>query len=179
MVAPEVPTGGLIGQAVLYHEPNGQGHDAMGVAGLGRGQVGHVRREIATAPGTVMLGIGDLDVAGPVPQRVAQIMQGAGEDPVPGAGLAALGTGPMLVVSTATDQLWGREHLRVGDAQSGVRRVDSRTKHDKILPNQGLFSLILRLRSSFVILKLPVVMLKTREFSFMVTGEHIAQPLQS
>ena len=161
MVAPEVPTGGLIRQAVLHHEPNGQGHDAIGVGGLGRGQVGHVGREIAAASGTVMLGIGDLDVAGPAPQRVAQIMQGAGEDPVPGVGLAALRTGPMLVVSTAPDQLWGREHLRVGDAQSGVRRVDSRTKHDKVLPNQRLFSLILRLRPSSVIIKLPVVMLKS------------------
>jgi hypothetical protein len=70
-------------------------------------------------------------------------MQGAGEDPVAGAGLAALRTGPMRVVSTAADQLWGREHLRVGEAQSGVRRVDSRTKHDKVLPNQRHFSLLL------------------------------------
>jgi hypothetical protein len=161
MVAPEVPAGPLIGQAVLDHEPNGRGHNTMGVAGLGRSQVGHVGREIAAAPGTVMLGVGDLEVAGPARQGVAQIMQSAGEDPVPGARLAALRTGPMLVVSTAPDQLRGREHLGIGDAQSGVRRVDSRTKHDRVLPNQGRFSLILRLRPSSVILKLPVVMLNS------------------
>jgi hypothetical protein len=68
----------------------------------------------------------------------------------------------MLVVSTAPDQLRGREHLGIGDAQSGVQRVDSRTKHDKVLPNQRRSSLILRLRSSSAILKTPVAMLKTR-----------------
>jgi hypothetical protein len=161
MVAPEVPTGGLIRQAVLHHQPNGQGHDSMGVAGLGRGQIGQVGGEIVAAPGAVMLGIGELDVARPPPHRVAQIMQSAGEDPVPGAGLAASRTRPMLVISTTSDELRGWEHLGIGDAQSGVRRVDSRTKHDNALPNQGLFSLILRLRPSFVILKSPVVVLKT------------------
>jgi hypothetical protein len=42
VVAPEVPTGGLIGEAVLDDESDGQGHDPMGVAGPGRGQVGHI-----------------------------------------------------------------------------------------------------------------------------------------
>jgi hypothetical protein len=60
----------------------------MGVAGLGRGQVGQVGGEVAAAPGAVMLGVRELDVAGPAPHRVAQIMQGARKDPVPGAGLA-------------------------------------------------------------------------------------------
>lgn len=61
----------------------------MGVrAGLGRGQVGQVGGEVAAAPGAVMLGVRELDVAGPAPHRVAQIMQGARKDPVPGAGVA-------------------------------------------------------------------------------------------
>jgi hypothetical protein len=69
----------------------------------------------------------------------------------------------MLVIATARDELRGREHPGIGDAQSGVRRVDSRTTHDNALPSQRLFSLILRLRPGFAILKLPVVMLKSRE----------------
>ena len=141
MVSPEVPTGGLIGQAVLHDQPNGQRHDPMGIEGLGRGQVGHVGGEIVAALSAVMLGIGELDVAGPAPQRVAEIMQGAGKDPIPGAGLAASRTRPMLVISTARDQLRGREHLGIGNAQSGVWRVDSRTKHGNALLYQGLFSL--------------------------------------
>jgi hypothetical protein len=108
-----------------------------------------------------MLGVSEVDLTGSAPDRVAQIMQGAGSDPIPRARLAAFRTGPMHVVATARDELGGREPLGIGDAQSGVRRVDGRTTHDNALPNQGLFSLNLRLRLSFVILKLPAVMLKT------------------
>src|SRR5262245_4475842 len=107
MVAPEMPTGGLIGEAVLHHQPDGQGHDPVSVAGLGRGQVGQVGREVVAAPSAMMLRVGEPDLAGPAPHRVAEIMQGAGKGPVPGAGLAASRTGPMLVISTASDELWG------------------------------------------------------------------------
>jgi hypothetical protein len=74
MVSPEMPTGGLIGDAVLHDQPDGQSHDPLGVAGLGRGQVGHVGGEVAAALGAVMLGVGELDVAGPAGDWVAQIM---------------------------------------------------------------------------------------------------------
>ncbi len=57
----------------------------------------------------------------------------------------------MLVVATARDELRRREHLGIGDAQGGVRRVDSRTTHDEALLNQRLFSLILGLRPGFFI----------------------------
>src|SRR3954447_25881264 len=134
----------------------------MGVAGLGRGQVGHVGGEEAAAPGAVVLRVGEADIAWPPPQRVAQIMPGAGEDTVPRAGLTAERTGPMLVVATARDELRGREHLGIADAQGGVRRVDSRATHDNALPSQKLFSLILRLRPGFFIPQLPVVVLKSR-----------------
>jgi hypothetical protein len=99
----------------------------------------------------VVLGVGEAEIAGPPAHRIAQVMQGAGEDPVPRAGLAAEWTGPMLVVATARDELREREHLGIDDAQSGVRRVDSRTTHDDALPSQKVFSLILRLRPGFFI----------------------------
>ena len=133
----------------------------MGVEGLGGGQVGHVGGEVVEAPGAVMLGVGEPEVTGPAPHRVAQIVQGAGTDPIPRAGLAAFRTRPMRVISTAPDELRGWEHLGIGDAQSGVRRVDCRRKHGNALPNKGPFSLILRLRPSFVVLKSPVVVLKS------------------
>jgi len=145
MVAPEMPTGGLIGQAVLHHQPDGQSHDPMGVAGLGSGQVRHVGREVMAAPSTMMLRVGEPDLTRPAPHWVAQIMQGAGKKPVPGAGFAAFRTGPMLVISTARDELREWKHLGIGDAQSGVRRIDCRTKHGIALLNERLFSLILRL----------------------------------
>ena len=107
MVAPEVPTGGLIGQAVLDDQPDGQGHDPMSRESLGRGPIGQVRGEGVAAPRAVMLGVGEVDVTGPAPQRVASIVQDAGPDPIPRARLAAFRTRPMLVISTAPDALRG------------------------------------------------------------------------
>src|SRR3954452_13746553 len=136
----------------------------MGVAGLGRGQVRHVGSEVAVTPGAIMLGVGEPDLTGPAPQRVAQIIQGASENPVPGAGLAALRTRPMGVIATARDELRVRKHPGIGDAQSGVRRVDCRTKHGIALLKKRRFSLILGLGPSFVSLGSPVMMLKTLKF---------------
>src|SRR5258706_4632568 len=98
------------------------------------------------APGSVVLRVGESDVVGPPGHRVAQVMQGTGEDPVPRAGLTAERTRPMLVVATARDELRGREHLGISDAQGGVRRVESRTTHDDAIPSPRPFSLILRFR---------------------------------
>src|SRR3954451_21076015 len=138
----------------------------MGVASLGRGQVGHVGGEVVAAPRAVMLRVSELDVTGPTSHRVAQIMQGACTDPIPRARLAAFRTWPMRVISTARYELRRREHLGIGNAQGGVRRVDSRTKHGNALPNQRLFSLILRLRPSSGILKSPAMVLKSLIFRF-------------
>jgi hypothetical protein len=67
----------------------------------------------------------------------------------------------MLVIPTARDHPRRWEHLGIGDAQGGIRRVDCRTKHGNALLNQRLFSLILRLLPRSVILKSPVVVLKS------------------
>ena len=40
MIAPEVPTGGLVRQAVLDDQADGHRDDPMGVVAAGRGQVG-------------------------------------------------------------------------------------------------------------------------------------------
>jgi hypothetical protein len=104
-------------------------------------------------PDAVVLGVGEPDVAGPPPKRVAQIMEAASPDALPRARLAALRTRPMRVVATAPDELRGREHLGIGEAQGGVRRVDCRAEHGIALLNKGLFPLILRLEPSSVILK--------------------------
>jgi len=49
-----------------------------------------------------------LDAEALAPHRVAQIVQGAGPDPIPRARLGAFRTRPMLVISTAPDNLRGR-----------------------------------------------------------------------
>jgi hypothetical protein len=77
MIAPKVPTGTLIGQAILGNQTDGQLLNATGVKGLGQSQIGQVDTEVAVTVGTVMLGIGDNKVDGVAGARVPQVMQGA------------------------------------------------------------------------------------------------------
>src|SRR5262249_22759243 len=133
----------------------------MGVAGLGRGQAGHVGVEGVAASGAGVLGGGEPDVARPPSEWGAQIMEGADPDPLPKARLAALRTRSMRVIPTARDDLGGREHLGVGDAQGRVRRVDCRAEHGVALLSKRLFPLILRLGPSSVTLKSPTLVLKS------------------
>ena len=77
VVAPPVPAGGLVGQAVLGHQADGQPLDAAGVQALGQGQVGQIGAKAATAVGAAMLGVGDDKIDRTVRARVAQIVQGA------------------------------------------------------------------------------------------------------
>jgi hypothetical protein len=69
----------------------------------------------------------------------------------------------MRGIAPARDALRRREHPGIGGAQGGVRRVDGRTAQDNALPHRGLPSWIFRPRPGFVILKLPVMMLKTQK----------------
>src|SRR5262249_21600616 len=138
----------------------------MGVASLGRGQVGHVGVEGVAAPSAVGLRVSEVGVARPPPKRGAQIMGGAGSGPLPRTRPAALPTRPMRAIPPAPAKLRRRGHLRDGDAQGGVRRVDCRTEHGTALRSKGRFPLILRLGPRSVILKLPTMVLKGRKTRF-------------
>jgi len=54
VIAPEVPTGGLIGQSVFDHQTNGQRDDAVRVMGTWQGQVRHVGVKVFVALGAMM-----------------------------------------------------------------------------------------------------------------------------
>jgi hypothetical protein len=76
MVAPEVPTGGSVGESVLDDQADGGVLHAMGVATLGQRQVGHVGIEAASAMATDVLGVSDHDVDRPTGADVAQVVEG-------------------------------------------------------------------------------------------------------
>src|ERR1051326_2070877 len=79
MVAPEMPTGRLIGQAVLDDKTDRHSHDTMGVMSLGCGQIGHVGIEVFAATAALVLRVGEMDFAWPTVDEVAEIVQLAGE----------------------------------------------------------------------------------------------------
>src|SRR5919201_2816580 len=59
VVAPEVPAGGPVGQAVLDHKPHGEVYHAVGVLTAGWCQIGEVRAKVLATLRTEVLRIGD------------------------------------------------------------------------------------------------------------------------
>jgi hypothetical protein len=55
MITPQVPTGGLIRQAILHDQTHGQGNDAVGVVGFGQRVFGRVGVEESVALGAAVL----------------------------------------------------------------------------------------------------------------------------
>lgn len=81
MVAPQVPTGDAVRQAVLDHHAHGDGDDAMRVVTVGQGQVGHVGVKVMIAVRAAVLGVGEVQLAWPTAERVAQVVQLSGRGP--------------------------------------------------------------------------------------------------
>jgi hypothetical protein len=57
VISPEVPTGGLVGQAVFDHQTDRQSHNAVGVVALGQGHVRHIGVEVEVTSGAIMDGV--------------------------------------------------------------------------------------------------------------------------
>jgi hypothetical protein len=69
-----MPTGRFVGNAVLHHDTNCQGHDPMRVERFGRRQIADIGVEVLTAFGAMMLRIGKHNVAWPARDKVANIV---------------------------------------------------------------------------------------------------------
>src|SRR5271156_5199543 len=75
LIAPQVPAGGLIRQAVLDDEAHGQGNDTMRVAGFGQCVFGRVRCEVSAAVGAVMLRVDQMEVTRSGGEQVANVVK--------------------------------------------------------------------------------------------------------
>src|SRR5690349_8860644 len=76
VVAPQVPRGGLVGQAILGDQPHGPLLDAPGVLAVGQRQVGKIAGEAAATAEATMAGEGDNQVNGAVGPSIPEVVQG-------------------------------------------------------------------------------------------------------
>jgi hypothetical protein len=120
VIAPQVPAGGLIGQAVLDDESHRHGNDAMGVARSGSSVFGSVRVEELVASGAVVLRIIEMDVAGSSANQVAQIMQDARVHGLPKGTFATAWTRAVCEIPAAPNDLRLWQFFWVRDAFGGV-----------------------------------------------------------
>ena len=108
MVAPQVPTGRLIGQPVLGDQANSQSLDAAGIEALGQGQVGEVNGEATATAKAAMAGEGDLQIDGPAAAGIAQVMEGATGHGIAAGAMTTAGAAPRGEIAATAF------HLRFG-----------------------------------------------------------------
>ena len=75
MVAPEVPTRGAVGHAVLDHEPDRQLNHPVGILTARGRQIGEVRVKVLAALRTVVLRIGDHEIPRTPEVEIPQVVQ--------------------------------------------------------------------------------------------------------
>ena len=101
VVAPEMPTGDLIGQAVFHHQADGHGDDPGGVMAAWWGEVGHSGVEVAVASGAVVLGVSNVEAAWAVAEKAAEVVQRAVSAAMAVTGTVAARARPAAVVTGA------------------------------------------------------------------------------
>lgn len=136
MVTPQVPTGGLVGQAVLGYQADSEFLDAAGVVALGPGQVGQIDGEVAVTVRAVMLGVGDDEVERAAGARVAQVVQDARISTVAAGPVTTVGAAAGWVVAAAALDARLGQVSNGRDAFGDVGDVLAWSKHGSTLRTQ-------------------------------------------
>ncbi len=156
-----MPTGRLIGQAILHDQSHGQGNDAMRVMGLGQSVVRRVCVEDLAAHGAAVPRVDQMDVARPRRNQIAHVMQDARNHTVTKAALPTVRTRATLEVATAlNDRRWW-QIFWLGNTLGGVFNVLPGTRHGNALLGQESLARNLRHLLAWVTAILSLMMLKT------------------
>src|SRR5215510_16480580 len=133
VVAPEVPTRGPIGQAVLDHQPYRQIHHAVRVLTAGRGEIGEVRMKVFAALGTVVLRIRDHEITRTPHVEIPQVVQRSMELFVSIGLITTTWTRLSLVGPTVWDDLWRWQVCNRGNLFGGIGSIRTWTEHGWVL----------------------------------------------
>ena len=85
------------------------------VVALGQSQVGHVRIEVAFATATIMLRVGELNVARSLRDQITQIMESSFPDAISITTVTALRAGSPRIIPTALDHFGFRQVFNTCD----------------------------------------------------------------
>src|SRR5215831_5474971 len=133
VVAPEVPTRGPVGQAIFDHQPYRQIHHAVGILSARWRQIREVSVKVLATLRTVVLRIGNDEIAWTPEVEMAQIVQpplvllvSIGLVPTPRTRLARVGV-------TGRDDLWWGQVGNRGHPFGGIGSIHTRTDHGCVL----------------------------------------------
>jgi hypothetical protein len=148
MVAPETPTGGAIRQAVLDDQANRSVNDASRVVTTRRSKVGHVGIEILAAAEAIVLRVKHDQVAWPLGERVAEVVENAARQTIAIGTMAATRAETPAVVAAPEADVGLGQVVNARDPLGGIGSIFAGPWHDetpgrKILPRDTLSSGVL------------------------------------
>src|SRR5215831_7441873 len=129
VVAPEMPAGGTVRQAILDHEPHGEVHHAVGVVTAGWCQIGEVRAQVLATLRTVMLGLGHQQIPRTPHVEIPQVMERPMRLLVPIGRVPTTRARLSEVIATVGDDLGLGQVFGGGDPGAGVGSVLTWTAH--------------------------------------------------
>src|SRR5262249_44772010 len=124
-IAPELPGGHAVRQAIFGHETHGQGDDALAVMAASGRELGKVRTEVKATGLATVFRVTDVKVAGPVPVRATDIVEGSMSEGVAVAAPGAVRTATQTVPSRAVFYQRSWQVLNTSDPLGAVREIDA------------------------------------------------------
>ena len=138
VVAPQVPTGGLVGQAIFGDETAGPLLDTAGVAAVRQSQVGNITAEAAATVEAAMARESDNQINGTVGPGIPKVMEGTRTHGKAAGAVATARAGSCRPVATAPFDARLGQVFDTGDAFAAIRDVFSRRRfHNRLLLLQG------------------------------------------
>jgi hypothetical protein len=129
VIAPQVPTGDLVGQAVFGDKTNGPLLDPAGIVAIGQSQIGDVTGETAAAIEAAMARESDHQINGVVGPSITEVMEGTASDSIPAGAAATARAGSRRPVATMPLEAWLGEVFDTGDALGDIGNIFPWTSH--------------------------------------------------
>src|SRR6266446_847934 len=129
VVAPEVPTGSLVGQAIFGDKTDGPLLDTTGVLAVGQSQVGDVNGEATATAEAAMAGERDNQINGVIGPSITEVMQGTGAHGIAAGTVATAWAGPRWPVTTARFKARLGQVFDTSNALGDIRDIFPWTNH--------------------------------------------------
>jgi hypothetical protein len=129
VVAPQVPTGNLVGQAIFGDKTNGPLLNTTGVLAVGQSQVGNITGEATATAEAAMPRESDNQINGAVGPSITEVMEGPRAHGIAAGAVTTARAGARRPVATAPLNARLGQVFDTRDALGDIRDIFSWTSH--------------------------------------------------
>jgi hypothetical protein len=129
VIAPQVPAGRPVGQAIFDHHPHGYVDHPLCVLTAGWGSIGQIDVAMLTTFGTVVRGVGPHEINRATGASIAKVVPEALVGFVARGEPATSWAGGVRMVTAIQSQWWGWKVCAIDTTLGGVWHVFTRSKH--------------------------------------------------